>query len=417
MAIDSTQPAELPVMQAELASHRHHVQAEAPLENVQRDFVRLGVEFLAVVDGDRLVGLCARREVAEALGARFGFALNAQRPVRFFLMQGALKVPLGLPLPQVFRLLAARGDGDFFDDVLLVDGAGGLVGLVHAHTLVRLQTTMLAANIEALEASRQEIVEQNRRMEDDLRMAREVQLALMPAEHPPVTGRCGTLRLAHRYRPAGGVSGDFFEALNVGEGAMGLLICDVMGHGVRSALITAMVRAMVEELRPQAADPAALLTRMNTDLTKLLRRTGDMIFVTAAYVVADASAGRLRYALAGHPVPLIAQAGTGGGKPLDRGRELVGPALGLLDEFNYDAGEEPLGPGDRVLLYTDGIFEAANALGAEFGQDRLAEVFGRAASGGLDGVLVSLVEAAEKFSGGAEGFADDVCLLAAGLES
>ncbi len=396
------------------AGHRNQVEGALPLEAVQREFVRTGVDFLAVLEGSRLLGLCARRDIADALGARFGFALNAQRPVRFFLMPNPLVFPLGLPLAEVFQALAARGDRNFFDDVLLVDAQGGYVGLVFVHTLVRLQTGILAGNIAALETSRREIVEQNRRMEDDLRMAREVQLALMPADHPPVSGRCGTLRLAHLYQPAGGVSGDFFDVLVLSESSVGLLVCDVMGHGVRSALITAMIRAMVEELRPVAADPAVLLTRMNADLTRLLRRTGDMIFVTAAYVVVDANEGQLRYAVAGHPVPLHGSVEEGCTCPLKHGSEAVGPALGLMDDFTFEAGAEKFGPGDRVLLYTDGVFEAPDAKGEEFGQRRLGEVLAGSRALPLAAALPALLSAAEKFSGGSA-FGDDVCLLAAEL--
>ncbi len=402
------------VIAAAHVGHRNFVAAGLPLEAVQREFVRTGVDFLAVIEGEKLLGACARRDVADALGARFGFALNAQRPVRFFLMSRPLVVAVGHPLAEVFQSLAARGDRDFFDDVLLVDAQGGWIGLVYVHTLVRLQTGILVGNIVALEASRREIVEQNRRMEDDLRMAREVQLALMPLDYPPVFGQCGTLRLAHHYQPSGGVSGDFFDALVLSECAVALLICDVMGHGVRSALITAMLRAMVEELRPIASDPAALLTRMNADLTRLLRRTGDMIFVTVACIVADAGEGKLRYAIAGHPVPLHARAGEALAKPLRHNTEIVGPALGLLDDFVFAAGATEFGRGDRVLLYTDGIYEAADAAGEEFGPERLAAALTAASTQPLTEVIPSLMAAAEKFSG-TRTFADDVCLLAVEL--
>ncbi len=412
---DSLESAPLPLhLEPAHTGHRHAVDAALPLETVQREFVRVGVDFLAVLEGGRLLGVCARREVAEALGARFGFALNAQRPVRFFLMQHPLIIPVGQPLAEVFQALAARGDRDFFDDVLMIDAQGGLVGLVFVHTLVRLQTGILAGNLAALEASRREIVEQHRRLEDDLRMAREVQLALMPADHAPVVGRCGTLRLAHHYRPAGGVSGDFLDVLVLSECSVGLFVCDVMGHGVRSALITAMVRAMLEEMRPVASDPAALLTRMNADLTRLLRRTGDMIFVTAAYVVADVGEGQLRYALAGHPVPLHFSATAGKARPLRGGRDLAGPALGLLDDFVYEAGSEEFAENDRVLLFTDGIFEAATAAGEEFGLERLAGAFAGSDAVELPQTLVAVMRAATEFSGG-PAFADDVCLLAARL--
>jgi len=78
-------------------------------------------------------------------------------------------------------------------------------------------------------------------------MAREMQLAMQPQAHAPLSANGLTLSIAHRYQPAAGVSGDFFDVLRISNHGAGILVCDVMGHGVRSALITAMVRAMIED--------------------------------------------------------------------------------------------------------------------------------------------------------------------------
>ena len=399
-----------------LIGHSASVNATAEVEAVQKEFARTNTDFLGVHDGETLVGVCARRELALALGSRFGFALNARQSVRAYLMSAPLRVVVGAEITEVFKAASGRTDREFYDDVLLVDEAGRYLGMIPMRTLVRLQTEFLLGNITRLEASRREIASKNQQMEEDLLMAREVQLALLPTAHAAVTGRVGTLTFAHCYRPAGGVSGDFLDVLTLPGGTAGLLVCDVMGHGVRSALITTMVRAMVEELRSVAADPAVLLTRLNLDLTKLLRRTGDMIFVTAAYVVVDADAGILRYALAGHPLPLHWLQQEGICQPLVHGRANIGPALGLLDDFEYAAGEEPFVSGDRIVLFTDGIFEAANANGEEFGEEALALAMAAAATRSLDDNLRQAVTAAERHSGSSE-FGDDVCLLAAELKA
>ena len=141
-----------------------------------------------------------------------------------------------------------------------------------------------------------------------------------------------------------------------------------------------------------------------------------MIFVTAAYVVVDADAGILRYALAGHPLPLHWLQQEGICQPLVHGRANIGPALGLLDDFEYAAGEEPFVSGDRIVLFTDGIFEAANANGEEFGEEALALAMAAAATRSLDDNLRQAVTAAERHSGSSE-FGDDVCLLAAELKA
>ena len=95
------------------------------------------------------------------------------------------------------------------------------------------------------------------------------------------------MRFSHRYQPASEVSGDFFTVVRLSDETAGVFICDVMGHGVRSALVTAMLRAMVEELSSEASDPGNLLTRMNRDLRIILRESDDLMFATTYYLVKE----------------------------------------------------------------------------------------------------------------------------------
>lgn len=395
-----------------LIAHAHSLPATTTVERAQQEFARVGVAFLAVLDGERLLGACARRELDRVLSSRYGFALNAQRPVREYLMAAPLRIVTGMPLTEVFKTASDRDDRDFFDDVILVKPDGAYVGLIAIRTLVRLQTDFLLGSIAKLEASRREIADKNREMESDLAMAREVQLALLPQTTAPFSTGGLTLRLAHRFQPAGGVSGDFFDVLRLPGQAVGIMICDVMGHGVRSALITAMIRAMLEELRPIAADPGVLLTRLNRDLTRLLRQTGDLIFVTAAYVVLSLDQRKLRYAQAGHPTPLRWDARTRTVQPVACPPDRAGPALGLIDEFEFFTSEEPFCEGDRIVLFTDGLFEAANVAGEEFGLTRLATAVAGNSPAALDAALTALMAGVSDFCGGAP-FADDLCVIAA----
>ncbi|HVU16924.1 MAG TPA: SpoIIE family protein phosphatase [Candidatus Didemnitutus sp.] len=398
-----------------LVGHRHSLPATTLIDAVQTEFTRLNVDFLAVMDGEVLKGIVAKREVAHTLGSRFGFALNARRVVSDHLMTAPLRITDGHPITEVFTAAAARSDREFYDDVLLVDAVGAYLGLIPMQTLVRLQTQFLVGTIARVEESRQEVAEKNRQMEEDLQMAREVQLAMLPQQSSPLSSAGVTLRTAHRYRPAGGVSGDFFDVLRLSEHAAGILVCDVMGHGVRSALITAMVRAMIEELRPVAGDPGVLLTQLNRDLTRILRQTGSMIFVTAAYVVVHLGFGRLRYAQAGHPTPLRWDAGQGKVRRLGITDEQSGPALGMMDEWEYATCEETLGVGERVVLFTDGLVEAAAGNGEEFGEARLVQSLERRTARSLDEMLGAVLAEVTEFSGGAA-FADDVCIVAAELD-
>jgi serine phosphatase RsbU (regulator of sigma subunit) len=398
-----------------LVGHREFVHGDDSLEKVHQRFAAGRQDFMAVLDGHGLLGLCARRDIGTLLGARYGFALYARAGVREHLTSDAIRVSVDDRLTELLPAIAGRRDEHFYDDVLLVDAAGDFLGLIHVRDLVRLQTTMLLGNIAELEARQAEIAAKNRQMEDDLRMAREVQVAMLPREFPACRAGSGlALHFSHLYEPAGGVGGDFFDVLPVSDTAAGVIICDVMGHGVRSALITAMVRTMIEELRPHAGDPAGLLTRLNAHLTKLLQRTGDMIFVTAAYAVIDAANRRLSYAQAGHPTPLHRSARQGRVAPLPDAQRIGGSALGLLEDSVYEAAELTLDPGDLVLFFTDGIFEADNPQGEEFGVKRLAETWRAQAGVNPDAALTGLRAAVSGFAGG-KPFADDVCLVACEL--
>ena len=393
-----------------LVGHREFVRAADTLEDVQARFAAGHQDFLAVLEGRTLLGLCSRRDVGMLLGARYGFALHGRAPVAGHLSVQALTVAVTEPLTAVLQAVAARRDEHFYDDVLLVDAAGDFLGLLHVRDLVRLQTSLLMGNLDELAA-------RNRQMEDDLRMAREVQLALLPREFPVCRAPDGTaLEFAQRYAPAGGVSGDCFDVIPLGSAAVGLLVCDVMGHGVRSALVTAMVRTVVEEVRGRAGDPAALLTEVNAHLSRLLQRAGDLIFVTAAYAVVDAASRRLTYAQAGHPAPLLFREGTGAVVALPGAEAIGGPALGLVNDAAYEALTLELAPGDRLLLFTDGIFDVANEAGQEFGRDRLAAAFATARGVALDAALGTITAAATDFAGG-QPFADDVCLVGCGLRA
>jgi serine phosphatase RsbU (regulator of sigma subunit) len=397
-----------PIRIRDLVGHREAVEGDTPLEAVHKRFAETGRDFMAVLDGARLTGVCARREIATQLGARFGFALFARRPVREHLTPTALRIDEGMGLRTVLESVAARPEALFYDDVILVDSGGAFLGFIYVHALVRLQTRLLVDNISELEASRRQIAEKNQAMEDDLLMAREVQLAMLPGGEG-TAGGAGCWSFHSHYEPAGGVSGDFFHVLPISDSEAGVLVCDVMGHGVRSALVTAMLRAFIADLRPLAREPGALLTRLNRELTQILAHAGTLLFVTAAYAQVDTGAGRVSYAQAGHPTGYVRRAG-GRVDRLPMNDDLAGPALGLIPDFEYASASGEIAPGDSAVLFTDGLTEARAPSGEEWGEERLLSgISGRAAEepGRL---LKAIVASASDFTGG-RGFEDDVCVV------
>ncbi len=154
----------------------------------------------------------------------------------------------------------------------------------------------------------EELREKNMQLEDDLDMASEVQQAFLPQQFPsfPRDAPPGESAVAFyaRYLPTGAVGGDFFHVLPLSGTEAGVFICDVMGHGVRAALVTAIQRALVEELAGLGNQPGEFLTHINQALLSILRRTRTPMFASAFYLYLNAATGEMRYANAGHPKPL-----------------------------------------------------------------------------------------------------------------
>lgn len=396
----------------ELIAHRECVQASDSLETVHRRFAAHDHEFMLVMEGERFVGLCERQKIGMVLGARFGFAMHSRQPVSGAMLPEATIIRVNQPLPEVLTLTCSRPDTSLYDDVVLADEEGLVLGVIFSQTLVRLQNGLLQEKIK-------ELNDKNRLMEGDLQLAREIQLAMLPAQFPEVTGDLAghriTLRFRQRYESAGVVSGDFFHFLKISETAVGIFICDVMGHGVRSAFVTAVLRTLVEEMRAWEDNPAELLARVNAELMCILRPMDSPLYATAFYLVADVAHGEIRFAKAGHPFPLRLRRSSGEVQTLKCGAGMGGPALGLMADANYVNCQHSLEPDDLILLFTDGVYEIFDEAGQEFGPERIAIFLKENSDLTLDAMLDGLLAEAQNHSA-TKSFDDDVCLIAMAAE-
>jgi len=254
--------------------------------------------------------------------------------------------------------------------------------------------------------------------QEDLNLAREIQLAFLPERDPTfpegVSLEESAVRFSHRYQPASTLGGDFFDVFPLSETEAGVLICDVMGHGMRAALVTAILRGLVHELHPFAIDPGEFLTEINRALMTNLKSVSGPIFASACYVVLDAATGQVAYANAGHPSPLILRAGTGQVESLRSRGQPHAPALGLFADNVYPTSRGVLDVKDSVLLFTDGLYEVYGADGEPFGLERLVAALQTRPTVPGEQQLDQLIAAARQFSVDGE-FNDDVCLLSAEL--
>src|SRR5215831_1440565 len=173
----------------------------------------------------------------------------------------------------------------------------GLQGIFWDITEQRLAEEKIRRINLLLGQNRRQLRARNRQMQEDLTMARDVQLAMLPQQYPafPVSADTNenALEFTHRYLPTGTVGGDFFTVSALSETEAGVFICDVAGHGVQSALVTAMIRALVEELKPVARNPARFLTKLNNDLYAILKHTGTPLLTTAFYLTSDWKSGTM----------------------------------------------------------------------------------------------------------------------------
>ncbi len=235
----------------------------------------------------------------------------------------------------------------------------------------------------------------------ELEIARRIQSSTLPQSVPALTG----LDIAARYVPMSAVAGDFYDFLYVDEKRVGILVADVTGHGVPAALIASMLKVALAGQGEHATDPAAVLSGLNRALCGKFEEH----FVTAAYLFVDLQNNVVRYSAAGHP-PMMLVA-----HDADKTREIEqnGLMLGLFPEAEYSSQQISANPGDRFLLYTDGVFEAHNAAQEEFGKARCREFLEAHRSLAAAEFATALLHRVDEFAGHKSTRAqeDDITLL------
>jgi sigma-B regulation protein RsbU (phosphoserine phosphatase) len=266
-----------------------------------------------------------------------------------------------------------------------------------------------------------ELRARNAMLEEDLKMARELQSAMLPQRFPSFTngngGGPGLVRFHHYFTPSMAVSGDFFNVCKISESEAGIFICDVMGHGVRAALVAAMMHSLLGEAHAQLNDPAALLSHLNRTLCDTLKDSFTPIFATAFYVVVDLHKGEMRYANAGHPCPLLVSSeASGKPEPTKLNGMKPGPVLGMFGNAHYAGGHHRLSPRDVLLLFTDGLYEVEGPTGELYDYQQLQLAIGKRSALPTEQLCSGLIDEIQQFSGRKQ-FNDDVCLVAMEIEN
>ena len=283
--------------------------------------------------------------------------------------------------------------------------------------LEKARAEVVACNLDlerrVIERTRQ-LKEKNEMIEADLRMAQELQEALLPHKFQTIPHNTppeeSAMRIGSVYRSSHMVCGDSYNVTRISDTKVCVFICDVMGHGMRAALVTAMLRAIEDQLRERAADPALLLSEMNKALCHIFKKSENLVFASACALTLDLETGAVTLSNAGHPCPLLVHHSEQNSIIPMGQNDQRGPALGIFPTAQYTNLSSQLVAEDLIFLYTDGLFEVENAESKLFTEEQLRELVSKHSNLPPEVLVEEVVHEVEEFTGRKD-FPDDLCAV------
>ncbi len=251
----------------------------------------------------------------------------------------------------------------------------------------------------ALEEAQEQIIEKER-LEKELEVARQIQLSMLPEKLPEVEG----FTFGAHMRAARQVGGDFYDLFPLDDQHIAVVIGDVCGKGVPSAIFMALTRSLVRSEAMRMGSPASTLRRVNNLLQDM---SSSMLFVTVLYGILELSSGRFSYARAGHELPILVRADGS----LPSLPPSVGMLMGMFPEILIDESTIELFTGDKILLFSDGATDASNSLEQTFGNHRLEQALQSCPASHAQGVCDYLLTAVLNHQQNTPQF-DDITLVA-----
>jgi serine phosphatase RsbU (regulator of sigma subunit) len=310
----------------------------------------------------------------------------------------------GDPIAESAGHMTGDGGGSEGGLVLDIQCSGGLVGRVVASGPAIDDPTVVSA-LDALAAGLGELAEADHRaLKSELAQARLAQRSFVSLRGPVVPG----YDLASHYEAAREIGGDFFELFQVQHRRrpIGVVIADVTGKGIGAGMLMAFARPVIHAALDHSPGPAEALERTNRILVDEIRSG---LFITAIAGVLDVATGRLRMANAGHEPPLIVRADGGPIEAIEGG----GVLLGAFRSLGAPEVDIRLRPGDRLVLYTDGVTDAIGPSGERFGEPRLLATIEAARRGSAHDIVAALRDAVADFRGSVSP-ADDITIVVIG---
>ena len=271
---------------------------------------------------------------------------------------------------------------------------------VDGNTFSLIEFDEATRRLEAERRAQAAKLQAERQAAHDLAIAKQVQARLFPQRQPPIQ----TLVYAGTCHPARTIGGDYYDFLDLGSRRLGLVVADIAGKGIGAALLMANLQAA---LRSQSATAGEQPERFLRSVNQLLyENTAAGDYATLFFAEYDDATRRLRYSNCGHPPALLLRS--------DNRLERLGATstvVGLFEKWECSMEERELAPGDAMLLYTDGVTEAVNGEGEEFGEERLLEAARQHSQLDLEDFLAAVADQARQFSPLEQ--ADDITLIVA----
>jgi phosphoserine phosphatase RsbU/P len=407
-AITSDRPVAASRMEAlikagrELAGHRPLDELFTLILDLAVDSVKGERGVLLTLEGDSLVPRAARGENFRISSGVRDRVLNAKESILVNDVQSneAFKAMHSLVQQQVRMLMAAPLQTK--DDVI------GLIyvdspSLIREFTSDDLSMLTVLANVAAIRIEHARLIEVEQAkvvLAKDLEQAAQIQQALLPTQVPKVAG----VALAGHNAACRTVGGDYYDFIPYPDGRVAIALGDVSGKAMPAALLMTSLHARVRVLAEDPPEVAEMMNRLNRATAA---NCPSNRFVSFFFSVLDPATGILTYANAGHNPPMIVR--SDGRIDLLEGGGLL---MGIMASARYDAYNAQLNPGDSLLLYSDGVTEAANAAGEEFEEARLAQVLQANAAKNPHEIVEAVTTAVREFSAGAP-VADDLTLVVA----
>lgn len=247
------------------------------------------------------------------------------------------------------------------------------------------------------------LLSHSERLIQELEIASQLQHELIPKSCPTIRN----LKVEFKYVPMHQIGGDFFDFIKIGEHKYGIFLSDVSGHGIAAAFITSMIKTSIVNHKNFVSTPRKMLYVVNSELHGRIHGN----FVTACYGIFDLANLTMHFSTAGHP-PILHYH-----KETNEVTELItdNMIVGIMDNLQFKDSESNLKPGDRILFYTDGIYEVFNEKREEFGLDNLKKMFLKSSEMPLEEVSDYMIEEVVNYSA-IKRLDDDIAIIVVEVE-